>query len=172
MSPDDKMMTVVDAIGDTGKRVAKHIADYGQHEYHTYKGAATAVSHLASGKSWSKLDPKHKKALRNAMIHAGITASSMALGDATGGAAHNAIAHLIGSFAAEHAHHAVLLGGAETVYKSGKDLVKKVTASGNDELRKAHRTAEILLKADIPIAELIHILREIERRRKLAEKLK
>jgi uncharacterized FlaG/YvyC family protein len=124
-TPEEKMQHVHKHLEGALKNVGNHIVDYGKHEYHTYKGASHAIRHLASGKKWGDLHPEHKKHLKDAIIHAGITAGSMALGDASGGGVGSLFAH----FATEHAHHAAMIGAGKVAYKSGKDAYNKATSA-------------------------------------------
>ena len=173
------------ALYHAGKRVIHHTGEYGKHEYHMYKGAAAALNHFAHGKSWNELSPHHKKALREALIHGGITAGSLMLGDATGGSGLSAIGHLAGAFATEHVNHAAMLGGAEVLYNSGKDALKKATAPMNKPPvipenretamdkklppnleKEVKKITDLLIKANVPTHEWIHVLSEIEKRSK------
>jgi hypothetical protein len=165
----EKAKSAAHAVAQAGKGLVHHTIHHVKHEAEMYKGAAHAVGHMASGKKWGDLDDHHKKHLRNALIHAGLTAGSMALGDASGHGGH-AISNLIASFAHEHAHHAITLGAGEIGLKAGKDAVKRaLTASDLTGAKKrdlAEKIARVLCGAGIPTSEWVHILAEIEKQLK------
>lgn len=161
-----KAAAAAKALYHAGSRVLHHAGEYGKHEYHMYKGTGAALNHFAHGRKWSELHPHHKKALRDALIHAGITAGSLALGDVTGGEGIHAIGHLASAFAVDHANHTALLGAGQVLYKSGKEAIKKAVAA--EEKLPPHIEAEAkkilkqLMDAGIPTHEWITILHEIE----------
>lgn len=171
-SPTEKLHHAVKHVGKAVGNVLHHGAHYAKHEVNMYHGASKAVAHLATGKKWKDLHPEHKKNLKHALIHAGITAGSMALGDATG---HSG--HILANFAAEHAHHAALFGAGQVGFKSGKDAYKKATSTvephlTNLELKKeSKKIIQALIDADIPEDEWAEILHEIEQETKKDNKL-
>jgi len=78
---------------------------------------------------------------------------------------------------------AAVLGGAEVLYKSGKDVLKKATAPSVPNIpehretavekklppnleKEAKKITDLLMKANIPTSEWISIVSEIERRAK------
>ena len=176
-TPKQKVQSAKEGAVHAAKRSVHHVKEHLKHEYHTYKGAGAAIGHLASGKKWSELEPHHKKHLRTALIHAGLTAGSMALGDLTGGAGeavHHSIGHILGAFAADHAHHTALLGAGEVGLKTGKDFVKKAVAAmlPRSVEGEVQRLIKLLTEAEIPTSEWISIMHEIEQARKKAAKAK
>jgi DNA topoisomerase I len=161
--PEEKLKSAMHGLKHAPKAALHHAKHHIEHEIHTYKGAAGAIKHLASGRQWKHLESHHKKSLRNAIIHAGITAGSMAMGDATG-----SVGHLIGAFAMEHAHHAALLGAANVARKTAGDVVHKaISAKIPTKIeRDAARFVKLLHGANIPTSEWIKIITEIEKQQK------
>jgi hypothetical protein len=169
-TPVEKAKHVASTLAHTGKSLVHHTVQHVKHEAHMYHGAGKAISHLASGKKWKDLEPHHKKHLRNALIHAGITATGMAMGDPTGGHAHGSIASTIAQFAHEHVHHMGVLGGGEVGLKTAKDATKKVLTASAFNLEKLRQSVvKILVAADIPPEECVHILSEIEKEVKMSK---
>lgn len=170
-SPAERIKSVAAGVAHIGKRAGHHAVHHAKHEYDMYKNAGIAVGHLMGGKTWSALEPHHKKSLRNALIHTGITAGSMAMGDPTGEGAHHAISALLGEFAQEHAHHAAILGAGHVFGKTSGDVLKKATAADRPVdpriVRMAQRVSRALLAANIPTKDWIEILSEIERQQQL-----
>jgi hypothetical protein len=162
-SPQEKINHAAQHVSGAVKRITHHAVHHAKHEYHTYKGASKALHHIATGKKWKDLHHEHKTALKHAIVHAGITAGSLALGDASGGG----VGHLLGNFAAEHAHHALTLGAGKVAYKSAKDAYNKATSS-KEKLstfqmeEEAKKIIKLLIDADIPEEEWAEILHRIE----------
>ena len=170
-SPQQKMQQAREGVVHATKRAVHHVGHELHHEAKMYHGASKAIAHLATGGRWKDMHPEHKKHLKSALVHAGITAGSLAMGDATGGSGISAIGHVAGAFAAEHANHSALIGGAKVAAKTGRDFLKKAVAADNDNdprkkqqiEREAERALQALIRADIPISEWIEIVHEIER---------
>jgi len=169
-TPTEKMVSVGKGLFHAGKHVRHQVVHHAKHEVETYKGAAAALTHLAAGKKWKDLDPHHKKGLKTALVHAGLTAGSMAMGDVSG---HGGItvSQLLSHFAAEHAHHSMVLGAGEVALKSGNTALKKATAADDSKAKiaAAQKVAALLLKAEIPTSEWIKIMRAIERKKQASK---
>lgn len=168
-SPTEKAGMIAHGVANVGKTAAHHAVHHVKHEATMYSHAAKALGHLATGKKWKDLEPEHKKHLKHAIVHAGLTAASMAMGDPTGHGAHAlGIGDVLAHFAHEHAHHAAMLGGADVLAKTGRDAVKHATASEEPKKispavqREIDKAIKTLSTADIPTSEWIHILHEIE----------
>ena len=171
-SPSEKIAHAGQHIAKAVGNVIHHTKHHLQHEAKMYHSAGKAIAHLATGKKWKDLEPHHKTHLKHALIHAGITAGSMAMGDATGHGGH-AISQLLGHFGAEHAHHAAIMGAGKVGLDSVKDGYKKAISAeerkhplSHSELEKeAQRIVKILIDAEIPQEEWESILHEVEKRK-------
>lgn len=160
------------ALKNASGHVAHHVKEHFKEEAHMYKHAAKGIGKMAAGEWYGRLPEHERKAIKKALVHVGMTAGSMLLGDPTGhtgeAAAHgfNAISNIIGEFALEHAHHAAIMAPAEIGYKTAKHAVKHAIRPHDsafdayDIMGEAQRVAALLTQ-QIPDQEWADIFKQM-----------
>jgi hypothetical protein len=174
-SPVEKAKHVGNGLVNFAKTAAHHTKHVAQHEMDMYKHAGQGIGKLATGHKWGDLEPHHKKAIKGALLHAGLTAASMAAGDVTGHGAHAAhvgVSDLLSAFAQHHAEHSAMIGAGESAVKTGGHYLKKAVAAEKlppNVEAEAKKMAALLVKADIPMHVFIEVLEQLEKKLQQSE---